>query len=258
MDVLFLKSGLAKLLGRYQNDYRTAEQLIEEIGSIASILHEPRIPGIEDCKREIARDFCHVVIRKALRGKYKEYGSVHVQRVKNMVDSGIAPGDFTEKIKFGEIAQIHLAHLHCITGSFEAATRTVRPYIARCCSMAHEDEFVKVAGIQGLAECLLSLGRVDEARSLIKCAYMENGWFCNVCQLQVHAPQLASICLHCFEGVCGTCFGVLEGEPGRAAFCVAGHGLLHSGGGTKSGKVVFRGTEIDVDDFVVCIEAEWV
>ncbi|KAH5327358.1 hypothetical protein HBI12_074650 [Parastagonospora nodorum] len=261
MGILFLKLGLAKLLATYQHDCQAAEPLIEEIGGVASIPHEPRIPGLEDCKREVARDYCHIAIRKMLKAQECETDTgAYVRKVSDMIDSGITPQDLTERIRFREISLIHLAHMQYMTGALGTTRDTIRPYIIRCCSMTREGGYFRDAGIQCLGQCLLALGRLEEALVLIEYAYLLNGWFCDMCQHQVHAPQSPSICNHCFDFVCETCLGVLVTSPSRSRFCVPGHDLIHfasNKANTGTDQVIFRGATIKLDSFIASIEAEW-
>ncbi|KAH4600574.1 hypothetical protein HBI73_178420 [Parastagonospora nodorum] len=261
MGILFLKLGLAKLLATYQHDYQAAEPLIEEIGGVASVPHEPRIPGLEDCKREVARDYCQIAIRKMLKAQECETDTgAYVRKVSDMIDSGITPEDLTERIRFREISLLHLAHMQHMTGALETARDTIRPYITRCCSMTREGGYFRDAGIQCLGQCLLALGRLEEALVLIEYADLLNGWFCDMCQHQVHAPQSPSICNHCFDFVCETYLGVLVTSPSRLRFCVPGHDLIHfasNKANTGTNQVIFRGATIELDAFIASIEAEW-
>jgi hypothetical protein len=228
---------------------------------VASISHEPHIPGLEDCKREIARDYCHIAIRKTLKAQERETDtSAYVRKVSDMIDSGTTPEDLTERIRFREISLIHLSHMQHMTGALETARHTIRPYITRRCSMSREGGYFRDAGIQCLGQCLLALGRLEEALVLIEYAYLLNGWFCDLYQHQVHAPQSPSICDHCFDFVCETCLGVLVTSPSRSGFCVPGRELTHFASNKASigtDQVVFRGVTIKLDAFIASIEAEW-
>jgi tetratricopeptide (TPR) repeat protein len=261
MDVLFLKLGLFKLFTKYKCDYASAELLVEEIGDVISITHDSKIQALEDCKHTLARDICRLAVRKSIEAIDRGINSgLYIQRVHNLLRSGIEPDDLGKKIVFREITYIHLAHAQRVSGSIEDATKSIRPYMARCYTMWRDNLDCKAAGLQWLAVCLLALGQVHDARGLMDHVYLSYGWLCDMCGRRALSPQSAAICCHCFDFLCESCLGVLRDDPKRAGFCVPGHhltGVPSSPPGDTDPQVMFRESNMSVDEWIDIIWSEW-
>jgi hypothetical protein len=260
LGVLFLKLSLYKLLTKYKYDYMSAESLVEEIGDITSTVQDSKIQGLEDCKKVVARDVCRLAIRKGLTAQDSAHAGMYVRRVYNLFRSGVEPESLPEKIIFREITHIHFAHVQRISGLTDEAIGTIRPFMARCCSMAQGTSDRAAAGLQWLAVSLLAMGEVHDACSLMAYVYPSFGWLCDLCGRRAYSPTSASICRHCFDFLCESCLAALKDDPNRSGFCVPGHHLIALPPKTTvsmDGNCVFRERVIPISECVGIIQAEW-
>ncbi|KAH7088830.1 hypothetical protein FB567DRAFT_619611, partial [Paraphoma chrysanthemicola] len=101
LSVLVLQLARVKLHRDFQRDFAAAEVLIETIMDVASAVHDSQIEDLENCKRDLARDYGQICTRKALdtleRG---QDGKKYARKVKTLLKSGVLPYDLAEKIVF--------------------------------------------------------------------------------------------------------------------------------------------------------------
>ena len=259
-SVLLLQVALFNLYTDFQRDFAKAEPLLEAVLEVASVEHDPRIQELEDCKEELAQDYCHICIRKALEAiERNQDGSRYAYRIAKLLKSGILPYDLAEKIVFREKTRLYLALVQRLTGSLQGAVTSLRPYMERCCSMMTESSVRKMSGMRYLAVSLLALGQVDDFLPLSSFVFTSRfGWICDSCGKRAARLEKVAICQHCLTFFCHVCLAKTTVEQTR--FCIPGHGLLHIQPDKyldAANGILFQGQYRSEQECIAIIKADW-
>jgi tetratricopeptide (TPR) repeat protein len=260
LSVLILQLALVKLYKNYQYNFVEIEPLMDEIIQVVSIQHDPKIRELEDCKENLARDYCQMCIRKAIAAcNAGRVNSQYTHKVEALFKSGVFPYDITAKVIFREKTHLYLALLERVTGSLEDAAHILRPYMQQCCSMRAESQTRNIAGLRYLAVSLLALGQIDDFLPLASFVFVTFGWRCDICGKRASPPNKAVICQHCLDFICQRCLA--ERETGRVIrFCSPGHHVLAIEPSfflDEGRMVLFRGSRKCVEDCVALVKQKW-
>jgi hypothetical protein len=206
MSVLILKLSLARLFIEYMHDFTKAEPLVEEIVKVSSVVHSIPLQNLERCKEACAKDFCQICIRQALQSGLEMVEDHRLRGIENLLKSGIEPSYVTVKIFWGEKSLLYMALLQRLTGSIEAATETLKPYMNACMIlMRGTTQQQQGIGQWMLGVSLLVLGENEDGLAMVRHIYSSTGWRCSGCRDVVVGPEIAQICQCCLEFFCSEC-----------------------------------------------------
>ncbi|KAF2105683.1 hypothetical protein BDV96DRAFT_592119 [Lophiotrema nucula] len=227
--ILTLKLSIIQLQKRTSWDLGSLEDKIEELIDIVSLFDKGTIQELESCKDWLAEDYCKICVRKAVTASSRQTQELYCSKLERLCKSGVWDRNVRKKIMYSEQSNWYVALVQQIMGRKSDAEVTLRPFIEDCYILKeHGNGRNWEIAVITLSECLIVLGRKEEAATLLTYLHSLSALRCKACRKRCDRNMEAAMCTLCLQYFCGSCLVCLQEADGAfQTYCVPGHRLLY-------------------------------